>query len=154
MFTYVHLCFPMFTIVYLFLFTYVYPFLLVFTYVLPMFTHIYVCLLVLSMFTSLLVFTYVFWGLFTCVYPSLPTFILIYLCLPLFNYCIRRVGKPQRRSMEALIFYGKITKTLCPSDECDKLKVICLCRSSFSFGSKLLICVVLILIVFPRCLFV
>ena len=30
------------------------------------------------------------------------------------------VGKPQRDSMEAFIFLRNITKTLCPSDECEK----------------------------------
>ena len=30
------------------------------------------------------------------------------------------VGKPQRGSMEAFIFHINITKTLLPSDKCDK----------------------------------
>ena len=64
-----------------------------------------------------------------------------------FNYCIRRVksGKSSG-SMEALIFHRNITKTLCPSDECDQFKVICLYSSSF----KLFVCLVLIV----SCLFV
>ena len=45
--------------------------------------------------------------------------------------CIRRVtlGKPQIGSMEALIFHRNITKN-CPSEECDKFKVISSCSSS------------------------
>ena len=31
------------------------------------------------------------------------------------------VGKPERGSIEALIQHGNITKTLCPSDECDQV---------------------------------
>ena len=42
-----------------------------------------------------------------------------------------------------------ITKTLCPSDECDQFQVISVCRSSFSSSSKLLIRVNLVVV--PNC---
>ena len=63
-----------------------------------------------------------------------------------FNFCIRRVRveKPQCGSMKALIFHRNITKFLCPSDECDQFKVICLCSSSSS--SKVFVCLFLVLV--------
>ena len=53
--------------------------------------------------------------------------------------------------MEALIFHRNVTNNLCSQTNVTSL-VISLCSSSFWFGSKLLICVVLVLIVAPSCL--
>ena len=123
----------MFTRVYLcsLVLIYVYHCLLVLVY---LFTHFYSFL---PMFCQcLLIYTYVHWcylclPVYLCLPISfrdcLPVFTPLYLRLYLFTYVypcsttVLEVGKPQRRSMEALIFNGNITKTLCPSDECDKL---------------------------------
>ena len=114
---------------------------------LPTFTLVYLCLLVFTMFTTV----YICLPLSTL--ACLPLFIIVYLLFNLVYYYITRVrvGKPERGSMEALLFHRNITENLCTSDKCDKFKGISLCSSSSS--SKLLVCLDLFLVL-VSCLFI
>ena len=71
------------------------------------------------------------------------------------NYCITRVrvGKPERSSMEALIFLETLPKPFALLMNVT-ISVISFCSCSFSSSSKLLIYVVLVLGLGPSCLLV